>query len=979
MKARPDDTAAPQTGADAIAGVGTYEWFPAEDRVVWSAELVAMFGLTGPPTSEEGFTACVHPDDRVRVEAEVAAFLTTKDNYGHEFRIVRPDGSVRRIHDRGVVERDAEGRVVRLRGVAIDVTDHRVEQDAAAPPNPVGAHEGRLALFVQHAPAAMAMFDTQMRYVAVSRRFVRDYRLPPGVEIVGRSHYDVFPEVPERWRAIHARVLNGESLSAEDDPFPRRDGSTDYVRWSMSPWRAADGSVAGAFLVSDVVTPEAKARTDREAAFRRQSQAVRVAGLGFGEVDYAEGVVRLDPEARRLFGFAPDRELIKREEIHARFHPDERNALERAIAGVLDPAGDGWFEREHRVLHPDGTVRWVHARKEVSFQDGPDGKTPSHAILTVLDVTERMRLGEALRASESFAQAVLEANPDCILILDRSGRVLFVNHAVRDRYASDGSTIGEEFPALWAPGYEDAARDAFSRAGRGEAVRIDLPSGDDWFAVRLAPIDRPGPAGGAFIVVSHDITERKRGEIALREAHGTFRQLVERSPFGLYTVDETLRLTHVSRGMRDAVSTIGPLIGRDLGEVMGTIWPKDVADDIVARFRHTLATGEPYAAPTLVSERRDLGETEAYDWQIERITLPTGRPGVVCHFYDLSERQKHEERVRLLTREAVHRSKNLLALVQAVARRTAAGGHDDFVDRFSSRIAALAAGQDLLLGTTGKGVEIGQLVRAQLAHFADLIGDRITLNGDALVLTAEAGQTLGMALHELTTNAAKYGALSNEDGRVAVAWSVDHAAPKAPTLRMSWTERDGPPVAVPSRKGFGTMVVEAMVGSGLSAGVTLDYATEGLRWSMSCPLDAVSEVAAAPQPSPCAFERRKAGEAPAPVLVVEDEVLIALDLKRMLESAGYAVAGPVQSVRAAMAFLDANPCAAAVLDVNLGRETSEAIAARLRKDRVPFVVMTSYRSTQLPPAFVDAGYVGKPVRSELVLQQLASAIARGSC
>lgn len=154
--------------------------------------------------------------------------------------------------------------------------------------------------------------------------------------------------------------------------------------------------------------------------------------------------------------------------------------------------------------------------------------------------------------------------------------------------------------------------------------------------------------------VVQDITERKQAEDAICTAHDSFRCLVEQSPFGVYTVDANFRLAQVSAGAQKVFANVKPLLGRDFADVLHQLWPEPFASDVIARFRHTLETGEPYHSPSTVEQRRDIDVVEAYDWKIERVKLTDGQFGVVCHFYDLSERQRYgaklkesEERLRL--------------------------------------------------------------------------------------------------------------------------------------------------------------------------------------------------------------------------------------------------------------------------------------------------------------------------------------------
>ena len=150
--------------------------------------------------------------------------------------------------------------------------------------------------------------------------------------------------------------------------------------------------------------------------------------------------------------------------------------------------------------------------------------------------------------------------------------------------------------------------------------------------------------------------------------------------------------------------------------------------------------------------------------------------------------RESEQHVQLLLREVNHRSKNMLSLVRAIANLTASTGAEDFVQRFSERIQSLSAAQDLLIKHKWKSVPFADLIRLQLSHFADLIGRRIALSGPASSISQSACQTLSMALHELATNAAKYGALSNESGSIAIAWHLQADEGSQPKFTLSWVE-----------------------------------------------------------------------------------------------------------------------------------------------------------------------------------------------
>jgi two-component sensor histidine kinase len=180
--------------------------------------------------------------------------------------------------------------------------------------------------------------------------------------------------------------------------------------------------------------------------------------------------------------------------------------------------------------------------------------------------------------------------------------------------------------------------------------------------------------------------------------------------------------------------------------------------------------------------------------------------------------------------EISHRARNMLSLVQAIARQTLASEPEDFIERFTERIQSLAANQDLLVQNEWQGVDVEDLVRAQLAHFADLVGSRITVHGSPVRLNAAAAQAIGLALHELATNAGKYGALSVGAGCVDVGWRFD-----SDIFAMSWTERKGPSVSQPKRRGFGSTVVDSMVKQTVNGEVHLDFIPSGVAWNLTCP------------------------------------------------------------------------------------------------------------------------------------------------
>jgi PAS domain-containing protein len=201
--------------------------------------------------------------------------------------------------------------------------------------------------------------------------------------------------------------------------------------------------------------------------------------------------------------------------------------------------------------------------------------------------------------------------------------------------------------------FSEVERANFAGLGIGALIAATLRKGEKsplWAIVAVSTSPRAWTLGDVSLV--EEVAERLWGAVErartndrLQTAHDTFRNLIDRSPFGTYIVDADFRLIQISEGGRKAFAMVQPLIGRDFAEVVQAVWPEPFATEVIARFRHTLATGETFTAET--NERRgDIVATEAYDWKIEGIMLPDGRPGVVCHFYDLSEKQQQHEQIQ---------------------------------------------------------------------------------------------------------------------------------------------------------------------------------------------------------------------------------------------------------------------------------------------------------------------------------------------
>jgi PAS domain S-box-containing protein len=241
------------------SSAGAWSWNAQTNESTWDDRYHAMYGFAaGDPRTHEAWLARVHPEDRPDVVARLNAVLATPgdDEWNMEFRAVSPTRGVLWMHGLGRALRAANGQVVSMAGINLDVTARKQAEGR------LRESEEQLRLFFESAPAAVAMFDRDMRYLAVSRRWMHDYALTG--DIVGRIHYDVFPEIPERWKQIHRRCLAGSVEKSEEDRFERADGSIQSLKWEIHPWRTAAGAIGGLIILVEDITESRRMKESQQ-------------------------------------------------------------------------------------------------------------------------------------------------------------------------------------------------------------------------------------------------------------------------------------------------------------------------------------------------------------------------------------------------------------------------------------------------------------------------------------------------------------------------------------------------------------------------------------------------------------------------------------------------------------------------------------------------------------------------------------------
>jgi PAS domain S-box-containing protein len=336
---------------------------------------------------------------------------------------------------------------------------------------------------------------------------------------------------------------------------------------------------------------------------------------------------------------------------------------------------------------------------------------------------------------------------------------------------------------------------------------------------------------------------------------------------------------------------------------------------------------------------------------------------------DVTDRKQAEERQALLAREVDHRARNALALVQSIVRLTRAEGIKSYIAAIDGRIAALARAHTLLAQSRWQGADLVRLVDEELAPYRTGDAQKIAAIGPNVSLEPRTAQTLALALHELSTNAAKYGALSVMSGRVQLIWDL-----QPDSLVLRWMESGGPAVAPPASPGFGIRVISASVDRQLEGEALFEWKPQGLHCTLTVPrTDKIEAMARAAAAARLAADERSALpirlDAGNRILLVEDEVLVAMMMRDVLSDLGLSVLGPFSRLAEAMVAAVHDEIDGAIIDINLGGEFVYPVADVLVARKIPFVFVTGYGVESIEPRFGSIPLVKKPVQRP-VLQKI---------
>ncbi|WP_293154805.1 MULTISPECIES: PAS domain-containing protein [unclassified Microcoleus] len=385
----------------------------------------------------------------------------------------------------------------------------------------------QLRLFVKHSPAGVAMFDRQMRYMLVSDRWLESYGLG-AQNIVGRSHYEIFPDVPDRWKQIHQRCLAGAVEMCQEDPFPRAEGCVDWVRWEIHPWRTNSGEIGGIMIFSEVITDRKNAELALQLANQQVSNIIE---------SITDAFIAIDSQWRYTYVNATAEKLLVR---------SRNDLLGRSIWEIFPAEAESnssLYQEFHRVIIEQVSVKFeefspsLQMYIEVSAYPAADGLTAYWS-----DISDRKRTEEELRQKNAILNAINESAPTPIFVKDRQGCIIYANPATLEALGKPAAVVigrrdRDLYPVAELGAIVSANDRRIMESGQTEIVE-ESPDGIRTFLGTKAPYRNEAGEVIGLIGISNDITNRKRAEVALQEQTKLLQVIIDSIGDGLILANQ---------------------------------------------------------------------------------------------------------------------------------------------------------------------------------------------------------------------------------------------------------------------------------------------------------------------------------------------------------------------------------------------------------------------------------------------------------
>lgn len=741
-----------------------------------------------------------------------------------------------------------------LASIPLEGGEHRFSQTGLAEVNRVGvalvesirqleASKERYRTLVEAANDIIYTTDLDGRFLSCNAAGYKALGFTEG-ELIGRSISSLIRgDLPITYEKLSQ---NSENSGQERFEVELTAHSGQHLVWEISSRLLRDPKGKPETILS--IARDVTERKRAEEAIRANEERLRMAlagvGAGVWEYDFTTSKWSWSPEMLELYGLSERCEPPSWEEMLNLVHPDDRENLRSRVQQQIERGGP--FSAKFRVLRPDGQLVWISSKGVVEL-DANGRAIRARGIdqdVTAARTAEiqREQLLHTTAQQLNELQSLYNSAPIGLALLDREFRFQRINSVLAEmtglpveaHIGQLASDLIPEFRSAVEPLFRHTLETGESRTGIEFSTETPAKPGvQRTWIIQLYPLRSPGGAVVGVGMICDEVTDQRRAQ--LDEAH--LAAIVESSTDAIISWSIDGRIRSWNPGAERMFGyTAAEAIGRDRKLLL----PDNSDGESSATLFERVKAGERVATEGV--RRRKDGREIPVSISASPMYDGFGRLiAVSVIFRDISEQKRREEHTRFIMRELSHRSKNLLAVIQAMARQTARTSRNlwDFQDRFTSRVRGLAQSHDLLVKRDWRGVPVSDLVRAHIAPFVDRSEQGLLLSGPTLSLNPSAAQNIGLALHELATNASKHGALTVDTGQIEIRWRLRERDGNRRFL-MSWEEAGGPKVTVPNRRGFGHTVIEAMIGRTLEGEARIDWRKDGIVWRLDVPATSIA-------------------------------------------------------------------------------------------------------------------------------------------
>jgi len=558
------------------AKVGIWDFDVTNNVLVWDDTMYQLYGIKKENFLGvfEAWQAAIHPDDKEQANNAVQEALETGEELLLEFRVIRDDGVIRHITGRAVVKKDVSGKSVRMTGANWDVTELKEAERALVE----STHRNKV--FVDQAPSAIAMFDTEMRYIAASNEWKKDYKLQ-GREIIGKSHYEIFPEIGDDWKAIHKECLTGKVNKNDEASFEREDGTVQWIKWEVRPWYLSERKIGGLLMYTADIS-EAKAREKEKKRMEEViEETTRVARIGSWEVDLVKNKVIWSPMTKRIHEVADDYEPDL--ETGISFYK-EGESREKIINAVTQSINDGKiFDLELQLVTNKGNEIWVRSLGQPEFKD--DKCIRLYGIFQ--DIDERKREQINLRNSELQFKDAFEYSAIGMGLVSTEGKWINVNPQVPKMLGySKEELLKTTFQEITHPDDLEADLSLVNRVLKGELNTYQMEKryihkngSIVWVLLSVSLLRDVHGNPVHFISQIEDITKRKKVENEVKELNSRMTAIFDSgTQVSIIGTDTDGVITYFSKGSET-------LLGYKSEEMVGIHSPKIIhlKEEVVSR------------------------------------------------------------------------------------------------------------------------------------------------------------------------------------------------------------------------------------------------------------------------------------------------------------------------------------------------------------------------------------------------------------